>query len=74
MDAEDYSGVVVLVVMVVAIMFSLGLSLGLFAGGTGDERRYQDAAVERGYAEWVPHDNPRKKNVWQWIEPGEEGE
>ncbi|KKL17547.1 hypothetical protein LCGC14_2484460 [marine sediment metagenome] len=70
MDAEDCVVLVAVLVALTAVMFFVGLGVG----GIGDERRYQDAAVERGYAEWVPHDNPRKKNVWQWIEPEEEGE
>lgn len=34
---------------------------------------YQDAAVERGYAEWVLLDDTRGKTEWRWIEPEEVG-
>lgn len=32
-------------------------------------KEYQDAAIERGYAEWVMLENGRGDTEWRWIEP-----
>ncbi len=33
------------------------------------ENRFRDAAVERGYAEWVLIDDTRGDTEWRWVEP-----
>ena len=35
-------------------------------------RDFQDAAFERGYAEWILPEHGRGKIVWRWVEPEKE--
>lgn len=56
--------------VIVALLF------GMLCGMTITERKYRNAAYERGYAEWVVPEGGRDRTVWQWVEPegGEEND
>ena len=69
MDAERC-----LFVVFALLTYALGLAIGCLLGDSVAEEKYQDAAVERGYAEWVKPEDPRAKPVWGWIEPAQEGD
>lgn len=48
----------------------IALLVGLVGGFALAENRYQNAAFERGYAEWVLPEGGRGKTVWGWIDDG----
>lgn len=56
------------VVVLVILWLLIGLAFG-YAGAIYFERKpLQDAAVERGYAEWVVPEAGRGETVFQWVD------
>ena len=56
----------------ISIFVALVVLGGVLIGSCDRTYKYQNEAVERGYAEWAMPDNGRGRTIWRWIEP--EGE
>lgn len=53
----------------VLLLVAVTLVVGGYIGHRITSTTYEDAAVEHGCAEYVLNDSPRKRGVFQWIEP-----
>lgn len=55
-------------VVLLIILFASGFAFGFSTVISVIHKPLQDAAVERGYAEWVAPEAGRGKTVLQWVD------